>query len=98
MVVFHDELELELGEVKIRTGTSVKGHNGLKSVSKSMGGPPGWWRVGVGIGRPDSREKGDVSNYVLREMRGAERLKIRGDEAVGAVLQGLETIDKKGEV
>ena len=90
LVVVHDELELELGKVKVREGTSVKGHNGLKSIAAAMGGVKGWWRLGVGIGRPDSREQGDVSGYVLREMTRVEREKVKG--AVLAAVGGIEKI------
>lgn len=82
LVVLHDELELELGKIKTRKpGGSMKGHNGLKSIAgmgNAAGGKQGWWRIGVGIGRPDSREKGDVSNYVLRKMMPAETERIQG--------------------
>ena len=62
LVVVHDELEAPLGTVKLRWGGSAKGHNGLKSCVESLGGQQAFWcRVGVGIGRPESREKGDVS-------------------------------------
>lgn len=68
LVVVHDELESPLGEVKIKDGmASPRGHNGLKSVQASLGGNK-WWRVGVGIGRPDSRDPAVVSKYVLRKM------------------------------
>ena len=82
LIVLHDELELDLGKVKLRKpGGSMKGHNGLKSIAgvgNAVGGKEGWWRIGVGIGRPDSREKGDVSNYVLRKMMPVEIEKIQG--------------------
>lgn len=45
-------------------------------------------RVGIGIGRPDSREKGDVSDYVLREMTGRETEKVKG--SVGPLMSLLE--------
>ena len=79
LVVLHDELELGLGKVKVRgPGGSMKGHNGLKSVQGSVAPPGGWWRIGVGIGRPESRERGDVSSFVLRKMMPLERETIEG--------------------
>ncbi len=76
-MVVHDELELGLGEVKVKKGGSAKGHNGLKSCIGTLG-EKGFWRVGVGIGRPESREGGVVSAFVLREIRGNERRSVEG--------------------
>jgi PTH1 family peptidyl-tRNA hydrolase len=82
LVVVHDELELATGEVKVRDGAaSPKGHNGLKDIKRCVQGK--WIRIGVGIGRPESREPGVVAGYVLRKMSGQERVKIEG--AVGRV-------------
>jgi PTH1 family peptidyl-tRNA hydrolase len=87
LVVLHDELELGLGQVKVKGGDmSPKGHNGLKSIKERLQGTK-WTRIGVGIGRPESREKNDVANYVLQKMNGAEKAKIEG--AVGRVLDEL---------
>lgn len=86
LVVVHDELEIRLGEVRVKKGeASAKGHNGLKSVKQHLAGTE-WWRVGVGIGRPESRDPDVVAGYVLRKMSAAERGKIEG--AVGRV--GME--------
>lgn len=73
LVVVHDELEGALGKVSVRDGgASSKGHNGLKSCQASLGRTK-WWRVGVGIGRPESREPDVVAKYVLSKMSGRER-------------------------
>ncbi|TVY42644.1 Peptidyl-tRNA hydrolase [Lachnellula occidentalis] len=78
LVVVHDELELGMGEVKVKDGgASAKGHNGLKDIARYMKGQK-WARIGVGIGRPESREPGVVAGYVLRKMGGSERAKIEG--------------------
>jgi peptidyl-tRNA hydrolase, PTH1 family len=78
LVVVHDELELAPGQMQIKSGAaSAKGHNGLKSISgilKSME----YTRIGVGIGRPESREPEVVAGYVLRKMSVQERMKIEG--------------------
>lgn len=72
LVVVHDELESPLGKVTIKDGTaSARGHNGLKSCQSSLGNMQ-WWRIGVGIGRPDSREPDVVAKYVLRKMTRTE--------------------------
>lgn len=90
LVVVHDELESQLGKVTIRDGTaSAKGHNGLKSCQSSLGKTK-WWRVGVGIGRPDSREPDVVAKYVLKKMSPKERDAVESS-AVG-VFKALEGI------
>ena len=75
LVVIHDELELPLGKIKVSKGGSAKGHNGLKSCIGSLGGVE-FWKLGVGIGRPASRESGDVASFVLRKMKPEEQKKI----------------------
>ena len=78
LVVLHDELEAELGKIRVRQGGSAKGHNGLKSVATHLqGGMNGFVRIGVGIGRPQSRDPDVVSDYVLRGMTEREIEKVR---------------------
>jgi PTH1 family peptidyl-tRNA hydrolase len=90
LVVVHDELESSLGKVTVRDGSaSAKGHNGLKSCQSSLGKTK-WWRVGVGIGRPESREPDVVARYVLKKMNVNER-KMLENSAVG-VFKALEEI------
>ena len=89
LVVLHDELESPLGRVKVKTGGSVKGHKGLKSIVEQLGAKD-FVRVGVGIGRPASREPEDVSRFVLRKMSQKEMEAV--NEAAGEVLAILNTI------
>lgn len=73
LVVLHDELELGLGLVKVKNGNmSPKGHNGLKSIRDTMPGVE-YTRIGIGIGRPVSREPKVVADYVLRKMTVQEK-------------------------
>ncbi|KAH7386820.1 peptidyl-tRNA hydrolase-domain-containing protein [Phaeosphaeria sp. MPI-PUGE-AT-0046c] len=90
LVVVHDELESALGKVTVKDGTaSARGHNGLKSCQASLGKTK-WWRVGVGIGRPESREPDVVAKYVLRKMAPKEKNALE-DSTVG-VFKALEEI------
>lgn len=90
LVVIHDELESKVGEVKVKKGAaSAKGHNGLKSINEKLRGVD-YMRIGVGIGRPESREPNDVANYVLRKMTPGERVKIEG--SVGRVEEELRKL------
>jgi peptidyl-tRNA hydrolase, PTH1 family len=68
VLVLHDEIDLPFGEVRSRLGGGLAGHNGLKSVSRALGGP-GFWRVRVGVGRPDSTDPEIVAGYVLSRFR-----------------------------
>lgn len=61
MLVVHDELELPFGSIKLRTGGSARGHNGLKSLIAHGG--QGFTRIRFGISRPDIKE--EVPEYVL---------------------------------
>ncbi|MGQ0526704.1 MAG: aminoacyl-tRNA hydrolase [Alphaproteobacteria bacterium] len=59
--VFHDEIDIAPGDVRVKQGGGNAGHNGLKSIQQHLG-TPDFWRVRIGVGRP---EHGDVSDYVL---------------------------------
>lgn len=64
VVVVHDEIDLPFGEVRSRLGGGLAGHNGLKSMREGLGGAD-FWRVRVGVGRPDSSDPEIVSRHVL---------------------------------
>jgi peptidyl-tRNA hydrolase, PTH1 family len=64
VVVLHDEIDLPFGEVRSKLGGGVAGHNGLKSIAQGLGGRD-FWRVRVGVGRPDSTDPEVVAAYVL---------------------------------
>jgi PTH1 family peptidyl-tRNA hydrolase len=68
VVVLHDEIDLPFGEVQARLGGGLAGHNGLKSLRAGFGDPD-FWRVRVGVGRPDSTDPEIVSAYVLGGFR-----------------------------
>ena len=69
MLVVHDELDLPPGEVKLKKGGGSAGHNGLKDITAHLG--PDYWRLRIGIGRPDAREQ--MVNFVLNPPRQEER-------------------------
>jgi PTH1 family peptidyl-tRNA hydrolase len=68
VVVLHDEIDLPFGEVKSRLGGGLAGHNGLKSLKRGLGSAE-FWRVRIGVGRPDSTDPEIVSSYVLGRFR-----------------------------
>ncbi len=68
VIALHDEIDLPFGEVQVRLGGGLAGHNGLKSLKRGFG-DAGFWRVRVGVGRPDSTDPEIVSSYVLGRFR-----------------------------
>jgi peptidyl-tRNA hydrolase, PTH1 family len=70
VVVIHDELDLDAGVVRLKLGGGDNGHNGLRSVTKSLGSKD-YLRVRLGIGRPPGRM--DPADFVLRDVPAAER-------------------------
>jgi PTH1 family peptidyl-tRNA hydrolase len=68
VIVLHDEIDLPFGEIQVRLGGGLAGHNGLKSLKRGFGDPE-FWRVRVGVGRPDSTDPEIVSAYVLGRFR-----------------------------
>jgi len=67
-VVLHDEIDLPFGEIQTRIGGGLAGHNGLKSLKRGLGDAE-FWRVRVGVGRPDSTDPEIVSAHVLGRFR-----------------------------
>ncbi len=68
MIVFHDELDLAPGKVKVKQGGGHAGHNGLKSLTAHCGAD--FWRVRIGIGHPGDKAK--VTAYVLGDFAKAD--------------------------
>jgi PTH1 family peptidyl-tRNA hydrolase len=68
VVVLHDEIDLPFGETQVRQGGGLAGHNGLKSLKRGFGSAD-FWRLRVGVGRPDSTDPEVVSAYVLGRFR-----------------------------
>ena len=93
LVVVHDELDLPYGGLRLKLGGGDNGHNGLKSVRRSLGSGE-FHRVRFGIGRPPGRM--DAAAFVLRDFGTAERKDLdlevdRTADAVEALVsQGLE--------
>ena len=69
VTVFHDELDLAPGKLRVRKGGGHAGHNGLRSIHAHLG--EGYHRVRLGIGHPG--EKSRVSGYVLHDFAAADR-------------------------
>jgi peptidyl-tRNA hydrolase, PTH1 family len=70
IVAVHDELDLDFGTLRLKLGGGDNGHNGLKSLRRSLGSGE-FHRLRVGIGRPPGRQ--DPADWVLRDFSPAER-------------------------
>ncbi len=68
VLVVHDEIDLPFGEIRVRTGGGLAGHNGLKSLKTGLGSPD-FMRVRVGVGRPPTTDPDRVAAYVLGRFR-----------------------------
>ncbi|EST24564.1 aminoacyl-tRNA hydrolase [Streptomyces niveus] len=92
IVAIHDELDIDYGTLRLKLGGGDNGHNGLKSMTKSMG--PEYHRVRFGIGRPPGRMQ--VADFVLKDFSSVERKELdylvdRAADAVEClVTEGLE--------
>lgn len=72
IVVFHDEIDLPIGIVRVKQGGGNAGHNGLKSLSQHLGSPD-FWRIRIGVGRPSAeRPDFEVADYVLGKPQESE--------------------------
>ncbi len=63
LLVIHDEVELPFGDVRLKEGGGLGGHNGLRSIEQSLGSRE-FWRLRVGVGRPSSSHR-PLADHVL---------------------------------
>ncbi|BCB85320.1 aminoacyl-tRNA hydrolase [Phytohabitans suffuscus] len=91
IVAVHDELDLAYGTVRAKVGGGEGGHNGLRSMSKSLGGKD-YVRVRFGIGRPPGRQ--DPADFVLSDFSSAERKEL--EFLVDRAADVVETVVTRG--
>lgn len=70
IIIFHDDLDLAPGKIRVKQGGGHGGHNGLKDLDAHLGAQ--YWRVRIGIDRP--LHKGAVTSYVLSDFSKEERV------------------------
>ena len=73
VIVFHDDMDIDLGKVKAKVGGSSAGHNGIESIDRSIG--KDYSRVRVGIGHPKDNKK--VNSHVLEDFNENEEERIQ---------------------
>jgi PTH1 family peptidyl-tRNA hydrolase len=81
LLVVHDELDIPPGQLRLKFGGGLGGHNGLKDITAHLG-TQDYWRLRVGIGHPGDRN--EVAHYVLKPPRREEREAI--DQALNRAL------------
>jgi len=93
LIVVHDELDIDLGQLRTKFGGGDNGHNGLKSI-RAMTGTGDYYRVRVGIGRPTGRM--EVTDWVLTNFAASEKEKLAemislaADAVQSLVIKGLD--------
>ena len=69
ILVFHDDIDLGAGKIRVKQGGGHGGHNGLRDIDRHIGKE--YWRVRIGVGRPDGRQ--DVDKWVLSDFTKQEQ-------------------------
>ena len=72
IIVFHDDMDIDIGKVKAKFGGSSAGHNGIESIDKNIG--KNYSRVRIGIGRPKDSSTG--ADHVLENFSNDEKLSV----------------------
>src|SRR5499427_1626288 len=90
VAVFHDEIDLAPGKVRVKTGGGVAGHNGLRSISAHIGND--YRRIRIGVGHPGAKEI--VYAYVLSDFAKSERAWV---EALCAIVADNAELLVKGQ-
>jgi PTH1 family peptidyl-tRNA hydrolase len=98
LVVCHDDLDLPLGELRLKRGGGSGGHNGLKDLDRALG-TPDYLRVRIGVGRPPGESA--AADHVLRPFAASERdvvatvLTTAGEAVATLIREGLEVAQNR---
>jgi PTH1 family peptidyl-tRNA hydrolase len=91
LIVIHDELDIDLGQIRVKFGGGDNGHNGLKSIRAHVGSGE-FFRVRVGISRPNSHL--DVHDWVLTNFASAEKTVLA--EMITRAADAVESLVRSG--
>jgi PTH1 family peptidyl-tRNA hydrolase len=98
VLVVHDDVDLEEGRLQARLGGGLAGHNGLRSISQSLG-TADFLRLRIGVGRPGRGDRRPVADYVLSPFEpetDVEALVSRSADAVESILRdGLDAAQRE---
>jgi len=87
--VFHDDMDVDLGKVKVKFGGSSAGHNGIESLDKNIG--KHYSRIRIGIGRPKNNSTG--VEHVLNNFSADEKQNV--DEVTNNIIKSISLLIKK---
>ena len=87
--VFHDDMDVDIGKVKVKFGGSNAGHNGIDSIDKNIGKK--YSRIRIGIGRPKNNSVG--ADHVLDNFSSDEKLDV--EEVTKNIIESLSILIKK---
>jgi len=90
IIVIHDYMDFDPGQIKIKVGGGDGRHNGIKSVIKNIG--PDFIRIRIGIGKPKTKEQG--ASFVLETFSSKERKLI--DSAIDLAAEAVSWIIQDG--
>ena len=91
VVIVHDELDLPVAALKVKTGGGLAGHNGLRSIKAHLHSDE-FLRVRIGVGKPASKEQG--VDHVLKKFSKRERTEI--DVTIEQAADAVECITSDG--
>lgn len=91
VIVVHDELDLDLGQLRLKLGGGDNGHNGLRSIRKALGSGD-FHRIRMGIGRPPGRQ--EPADYVLSNFPASQRAEVELE--VGRAVDAIELLVVEG--
>jgi peptidyl-tRNA hydrolase, PTH1 family len=91
LLVVHDDVDLEAGRLQARAGGGLAGHNGLRSISQSLG-TQDFLRLRLGVGRPGRGDRRSVADYVLSPFESLEDVGALVSRSADAV----ETLAREG--
>lgn len=87
VIVIHDDMDLQPGQIKAKTGGGTGGHNGLKSIDSHI--TPNYHRVRIGVGHPQGRGE-EVVNHVLSRFSKSDRKIL--DEDLAAIAENIAVL------
>jgi PTH1 family peptidyl-tRNA hydrolase len=93
VLIVHDEVDLGLGDVRLKVGGGEAGHNGLRSVTQDLGTQQ-YARLRCGVGRPPPEFRGDTADFVLQAVPPADQPVL--ETLISNAVQALEMVIRVG--
>jgi peptidyl-tRNA hydrolase, PTH1 family len=87
MIAVHDELDIDVGQLRVKFGGGDNGHNGLRSIRAALG-TGDFYRVRIGVGRPPGRQ--DPADFLLRDIPASAREDVEVE--IGRAADAVESL------